>query len=197
MTGATIDATPKPGRWLPADASAALLRTAQRGAASDLEAMLGTLRPILLAYFARRVDVSVAEDLAQRALLIVARRYQCVSPDRAAPWLVTVARNVVRDEFRRTSRAAVRHASEVEARTIATCGEPGAHAEYRELATAIVQAAQNACTASLRAVVFGILRGLEVSEIAQELGVSEPAVRVRLTRARLLLRRELRRFFQC
>ena len=196
MTGLTIDTARTPGRWLAPDASATLMRAAQGGTSRDLEVLLQTLRPTLLEYFTRRVDPAAAEDLAQRALLIVARRYRCVSPDGAARWLVTVARNVVRDEFRRTSRAAIRHAPEHDARAIPATEVPGAHAEYSELSAAIVRAAYDACSAPLRDVVFGVMRGLEVAEIARELGVSEPAVRVRLTRARFVLRRELRRFWQ-
>jgi RNA polymerase sigma-70 factor, ECF subfamily len=196
MTSPTIDAARKPGRWLAPDASAMLMRAAQGGTSRDLEVLLQTLRPTLLEYFTRRVDPAAAEDLAQRALLIVARRYRCVSPDGAARWLVTVARNVVRDEFRRTSRAAIRRAPEHDARAIPASGAPGAHAEYSELSAAIVRAAYDACSAPLRAVIFGVMRGLEVAEVARELGVSEPAVRVRLTRARYVLRRELHRFWQ-
>ena len=196
MSCPTIDAVPTTGRWLAPDSSATLMRAAQAGASRELEVLLHTLRPTLLEYFARRVDAAAAEDLAQRALLIVARRYRCVAPDGAARWLVTVARNVVRDEFRRTSRVARRQAPERDALTIPAAGAPGAHAEYSELSAAIVRAAYEACSAPLRAVVLGVMRGLEVPEIARELGVSEPAVRVRLTRARFVLRRELRRFWQ-
>jgi DNA-directed RNA polymerase specialized sigma24 family protein len=67
-------------------------------------------------------------------------------------------------------------------------------AEYHELAQAVILAAHATCTASLRAVVLGLVRGLDISEMAREQGVSEQAVRVRLTRARALLRRELRPF---
>jgi len=157
--------------------------------------MLRVLRPVLFAYFARRVDSAAADDLAQQALLIITREFRTVTPDGAARWLVTVARNVVRDEFRRTSRAATRHAPAQDAHAVAAPEITAARAEYGELAEAIVAAAHTACTASLRAVVLGVMRGLDVPEIARELGVSEPAVRVRLTRARALLRHELRGFW--
>ena len=168
---------------------------AQRGTEQDLEALLRALRPTLFAYFARRVDSTAAEDLAQQTLLIIAREFRRVALEGAARWLVTVARNVVRDEFRRTARAAQRHAPAQDAQAVPAAEAAGAHAEYRELADAIVRAAHTACTASLRAVVLGLVHGLDVSEIARELGVSEPAVRVRLTRARVLLRHELRDFW--
>lgn len=195
MTGATIDPKGVCGRWLRADTSAALVRAAQLGTARDLDVLLERLRPLLFGYFAQRVDAVSADDLAQRALLVIARQYRRVDPSGASRWLVTVARNIVRDEFRRTARAALRRAPEAHALAIAMPATTSADAEYRELARAIVSAANAACTASLRAVVLGLMRGLEVSEIAQELGVSEPAVRVRLSRARLLLRRELQRFW--
>jgi RNA polymerase sigma-70 factor (ECF subfamily) len=195
MAGATTNVAPRAGPWLAPDKSAVLIRAAQGGTSEDLEVLLRTLRPTLLAYFARHVDAAAAEDLAQRALLIIARQYRCITPEGSAQWLVTVARNVVRDEFRRRSRAAIRHAPEHDARVIPAPSAPSAHAEYSELAEAIVEAAHQSCSAPLRAVIFGILRGLDVPEIARELGVSEPAVRVRLTRARILLRRALQRFW--
>jgi RNA polymerase sigma-70 factor, ECF subfamily len=195
MTGTAIDHRPGRGRWLGADVSAALVRAAQAGTARDLDVLLRTLRPLLFGYFAQRVDTVAADDLAQRALLVIARQYRRVDPNGASRWLVTVARNIARDEFRRASRAALRRAPESDAIAVAVSGTTSAHAEYHELVHAIVSAVNATCTASLRAVVLGLMRGLEVSEIARELGVSEPAVRVRLSRARPLLRRELQRFW--
>jgi RNA polymerase sigma-70 factor, ECF subfamily len=183
-------------RWLAADVSAAALRHAQAGAANELDGMLAALRPILFTYFSRRVDATAADDLTQRALLVVTREYRRITPDGAAQWLVTIARNVVRDEFRRTSRAAGRRAPAREARALAAPDATQAWAEYRELADAVIDATHTACSASQRAVVLGVLRGLEYSEIADQLGVTELVVRVRLCRARALLRRKLKRFHE-
>jgi RNA polymerase sigma-70 factor, ECF subfamily len=171
------------------------VRAAQDGTGRQLDALLRALRPVLFEYFVRRVDRSAADDLAQRTLWIVTRQFRTVAPENASRWLVTVARNVLRDEFRRSSRAAVRHAPEQEAGAVPTTDAPAAQAEYGELAEAIMQAVQTTCTASLRAVVLRVMRGLDISEIASELGVSQSAIRVRLTRARALLRHELRRFW--
>jgi RNA polymerase sigma-70 factor, ECF subfamily len=195
MSSATISTIPSQQRWLAADLSAALIQTAQHGTARDLEVLLQTIRPVLFAYFARRVDTAAADDLAQQALLIIAREYRRVTPEGAARWLVTVARNVVRDEFRRRARAATRRAHAHDAQSVPAPEMTAARVEYADLAEAIVTAAQTTCTASLRAVILGIMRGLDVPEIARELGVSEPAVRVRLTRARVLLRPALRAFW--
>ena len=179
-------------RWLAADISTTLVQAAQRGADRELEILLSSLRPALFGYFARRVDCAAAEDLAQRALLIVARRYRHITPEGAAAWLVTVARNVVRDEFRRSSRAASHHGSFVEANGVAAREMTGAQAEYAELVDAILATTRSACTEALRDVILGVLRGLDVSEMARELGITEATVRVRLTRARAILRHELR-----
>ncbi len=174
--------------------STALLRVAQSGTEPELDVFLGALRPALFAFFARRVDSVAADDLAQQTLLIVAREFRRIRPDDAGRWLVTVARNVVRDEYRRMARAAGRYAPADDAYGLPAPGSPSALAEYRELARAVVAAAHETCTESLRAVVLGLVRGLDVAEMAREQGVSEQAVRVRLTRARALLRRELRPF---
>lgn len=178
-------------QWLAPERSAALVQAAQTGSARELDALLHALRPPLFGYFARRVDAASADDLTQRALVIIARRYRGIDPAGASRWLVTVARNIARDEYRRSARAAERRAAEQDARGVPVSHTGDAHIEYVELVSAIVAAARRTCSASLRDVVIGLVRGLDVREIARELGVSEPAVRVRLTRARPLLRREL------
>jgi len=194
MVPHTPSGRPASHRWLVAETSEALIRAAQHGSSPELDALLRVLRPLVFDYFIRRVDRASADDLAQRTLWIIAQRYRGVAPEHASRWLVTVARNVVRDEFRRFARAAARHAPEQEGISVATTEAPEASVEYAELVRAVVAAAQTACPASLRVVVLGLVRGLDVSELARELGVSEPAVRVRLTRARAVLRRELRQF---
>lgn len=183
-----------PGGWLACETATRLVREAQAGSPRELDALLAAMRPALFGYFCRRVDAAAADDLAQRALLILAREYHRIVPESAGQWVVTIARNVVRDEHRRSARAAGRHASAHEAHGVASPEVVGGGIEYDELAQAIVGAAHAACTASLRAVVLGIVGGLGVPEIARQEGVSEAAVRVRLTRARAVLRRELRRF---
>lgn len=182
------------GGWLACETATNLVREAQVGAARELEALLAAMRPVLFAYFLKQVDDAAADDLAQRALLILAREYRRIVPESAGRWVVTIARNVVRDEHRRSARAAGRHAPAHEAHTLATPDTVGGLVEYDELARAVVGAANDVCTASLRAVVLGVVRGLDMSEIARQEGVSESAVRVRLARARVVLRRELRRF---
>jgi RNA polymerase sigma factor (sigma-70 family) len=196
MTGEARPAGTAEGRsgWLACETAASLVREAQAGSPRDLDALLGAMRPVLFGYFCRQVDAAAADDLAQRALLILAREYRRIVPESAGQWVVTIARNVVRDEHRRSARAAGRHAPAHEAHAVASPEIAGGGVEYDELARAVIGVAHGACTASLRAVVLGIVSGLGVSEIARQEGVSEAAVRVRLTRARAVLRRELRRF---
>ncbi len=176
------------------ETATSLVREAQVGAVRELEVLLAAMRPLLFAYFARHVEDAAADDLSQRALLILAREYRRIVPESAGQWVVTIARNVVRDEHRRSARAAGRHAPAHEANAVATPDTVVGGVEYDELARAVIGAAHVACSASLRAVVLGVVRGLDVSEIARQEGVSQSAVRVRLARARVVLRRELHRF---
>lgn len=180
--------------WLPAETATRLVRRAQRGTPTDLDGLLSAIRPAFFAYFSRQVDAPAADDLAQRALLIVAREYLRISPDGAGRWLVTMARNVVRDEYRRRHRVAARLAPAYHAVALAAPDVTPALAEYHELARAVLVAARVSCSAALRRVVLGVLRGLEVADIARLEGVSVCAVRVRLARARAVLRDELRSF---
>lgn len=172
------------------------MQCAQDGSGGQLDALLAAIRPSLFSYFARQVDAAAADDLAQRALVIVAREHRRIAPDRAARWLVTVARNVLRDEHRRMARAAYRYAPVRDATAIAGPDATAALAEYHELARAVVRTTNAVCTAPLRAVVLGVLRGLDVTEIARLEGISESAVRVRLSRARAVLRSNLELFHQ-
>ncbi len=173
------------------DVVAHLVRRAQGGTGPELDELLAALRPTLYAYYARRVDGAAADDLAQRTLLIVAREYRRLDPLRAARWLVTIARNLVRDEFRRSARAAGRFVPAEHASALPVLGDADRRVEFEDLASAVLGAARTTCSAPLHAVVCGIVRGLDVDEIARALGVSEQAVRVRLTRARAQLREAL------
>jgi RNA polymerase sigma-70 factor (ECF subfamily) len=180
--------------WLSETRTRALIIAAHAGGARELEALLDTLRPAMFAYFARRIDSSAADDLAQRALLILTREYRRIRPDGAPRWLVTVARNLLRDEFRRRARQAGRYTPGLDACRVAAPDAVGARLDYGDLARAVLHNAASCCTPPLRAVVQRVVEGQDVDEIAKGLGISESAVRVRLTRARALLRPRLREY---
>ena len=120
-----------------------------------------------------------------------------VDPERAQRYVRTVARNLIRTEYRRRALEAQRLASgespdvvaAVEAQTT-----PDARAEYEDLVRAVHRVSRTALPPDLRDIIFGLLRGLSPAEIAAEQGLNPTTARTRLLRARALLRRALRSY---
>jgi DNA-directed RNA polymerase specialized sigma24 family protein len=174
-------------RWIAADDLSVLVRAAHAGGTRELDALLRWIRPPVLAFFARRVDAAAADDLAQSVLWTVARDYRTVIPDSAAPWLVTIGRNALRDELRYRTRAAARFSRRALPLGVPTTDHIAADAEYRDLRHAVSGAAYTLCGPAVRDVVTGILDGLTVRDIADLSGASPHAIRMRLLRARATL----------
>ena len=177
--------------WVASDRLGQLVRAAHRGELHSLDRLLAAIRPSLVAFFARRVAPSASEDLAQIALLRIARAVDRIDPERADRYVMTVAHNLVRTEFRKRSRDARRQlplelAADVEAPVVIEV-----EVEYEELARAIHRASLEALPGSLREIVLSLLRGLTPSEIAEQQRLNPITIRTRLLRARAILRREL------
>ena len=87
--------------WPEAQVLRGLVQEAQRGVPNAVNALLGALRPALVAFFSRRLSNDVAEDLAQGALLRIAGALPRIDPERADSYVSTVARNLLRTAYRR------------------------------------------------------------------------------------------------
>jgi RNA polymerase sigma-70 factor (ECF subfamily) len=168
-----------------------LVRAAQLGEPRAVDRLLATLRPALLAYFARRLPDDSAEDLAQAALVRITRALPRILPDQADGYVVTVARNLLRSAYRRRARDARRLAGLAEVEGIASSSAPSAEAEYRELARLVRRVSEAALSPPLRDVILALLQGRTTAEIAAIQRVRDVTVRTRLRRAREVLRREL------
>jgi RNA polymerase sigma factor (sigma-70 family) len=187
------------GHWIAPDALASLVRSAQHAGGirtRELDALLTAIRPALLAFCARRLDAASADDVAQRVLWTVSRDVQSVAADQAGRWLVTVARNALRDEYRRRAIAATRFVAADAARQVAGSERASAAVEYAELRRAVTRAARLRCGPAVRDVIAGILDGLTVRDIADLSGATPHAVRTRLLRARAVLGPILRPLLQ-
>lgn len=178
------------GEWVAPDILTPLLHAAQAEPTDGrgLDRFLITVRRTVIAFFARRTDTESADDLAQVVLLTVARDYRAVLPERAAPWLVTVTLNVLRDELRRRAQAADRFVRAGDVAHGLTTAEPiSAATEYAEFRTAVTGAARERCSPAERDTVAGLLNGLTIRDIADLSGASPRTVRMRLHRARAML----------
>lgn len=161
-----------------------LVAAARRGDVDAFGCLAEEFRPRLRLVVQRMLgDADEADDLVQETLL---RAYvgltQLRDPDRFGAWLVGIGLNLARMTLRR------RVAGE---RALARVGVGAApHVEAETLAT--VRDALDVLPAGERdAVVLYYVDGLACDEIAEVLGSSPGAVRVRLHRARARLRAEL------
>ncbi|MYW97207.1 RNA polymerase sigma factor [Amycolatopsis rubida] len=138
---------------------------------------------------------ATAEDLASLTFLTAWRRLGEVTlvNDSARPWLYTVTANLARREQRRLGRFAavltrlprnpvVRdHAEEV-------AGQIDADRQLKVVLSAVAKLPR----AERRAVELCLLGGLSTAEASAVLGIAEPSVRARISRARTRLRELLR-----
>lgn len=159
--------------------------------------LFALLAPKLRGFFFRSfVDVSLAEDLTQTTFLKLHRARASYCPELALkPWLFTIAAGVRRDELRRLYRLPP-HVGEAELEQ----AEPQASEEVGPFRAAdasneveAVRAAVNRLPESQRAVLhLHCHEELTFEQIAQVLGTTPGAVRVRASRAYERLRQGLR-----
>ena len=180
--------------WPAAATLGPLVRAAQRGDAAALNRLLAILRPALVGFFRRqlRSDLSedLGEDLAQVALVRIAKAVRRIDPERADSYTITVARNLLRDAYREHARDRDRYAP-IGGHVVAALPRPDTQAEYEELVLAVDRAVRTKLSRPLRAIVRRVLADESQTHIADALHVTPVTVRTRLLRARWILRREL------
>jgi RNA polymerase sigma factor (sigma-70 family) len=157
------------------------------------EALFARLGPRVHGFFRRAFgDQAVADDLMQTTFLKLHRAKAAYDPARPLrPWLFTIAASVRRDELRRRYRLPSTAGEEELARAEAADPDPTLHQLKAETADA-VRAALARLPESQRTVVhLHRYEELTFEQIAEVLGTSNGAVRVRACRAYERLRREL------
>lgn len=141
-----------------------------------------------------------AEDLAQLVFVRVWRNAARWEPSaKFTTWLLTITRNLVFNEVRRRGRARTVPLEEPESETPREFADATAPTPAEALATAELEAAVDAAIQALpeQARLAVILRRYEempYEEIAAVLGVTVPAVKSLLFRARTELRQRLARY---
>ena len=182
--------------WPASETLGQLVREAQRDGPDALNRLLATLRPALLRFFERRFPSDMTEDLAQLALMRIAKALRRIDPERADSYTITVARNLLRTAYRERARDLGRYVP-VGPELTSTAPPPDSQAEYEELVLALHRAVLTKLPHPLRQIVGGVLEDKSPLQIAEELHVSPVTVRTRLMRARWILRRELVAFTSC
>jgi len=176
--------------WPASELLGQLVREAQRDGPDALNRLLARLRPALVTFFERRLPSDLTEDLAQLALMRIAKALRRIDPERADSYTITVARNLLRSAYRQRARELLRY-SPVGTDLASTIPASDSQAEYEELVLAVHRAVLTKLPSPLRDVMSRVLDDETPSQIADELHSSPVTVRTRLMRARWILRREL------
>lgn len=139
-------------------------------------------------------DVSASEDIAQEAFLSGWQNIRKLhNPNSFLPWLRQITRNLAHDHLRARSRQP-READDVEA-AIAAAADPSPTAVDRLIEAERAQAAAELISAlpddSREVLLLYYREGQSSQQVAALLGLSDAAVRKRLSRARSTVRAEL------
>jgi len=167
-----------------------------------------TYHPRVVAYAARLVGASEAEDVAQEVFFRVSRSLHTLADrSRVLPWIFTITLNTVRDLARRRLSHDVPRASSSD-----ESSEPGEQlanipdSRARTPEEAAVRAEMIACyfkymkrlpRGQYEVYVLSEFAGLSNPQIAQRLTLPLSTVKIRLHRARTGLHANLRRNCQC
>ena len=176
-----------------------LLAAARMGDAAALETLLVRYQPHLYRFGLRMCgNVEDAGDVAQESLISMARAVRDFRGDSSvSSWLYTIARRFCLKKRRRSKFAPAREES------LDTPGTDVAHyladpgptpeqtATNRELATALTHAIDALEPSQRELLVLRDVEGLSAPEVARILGMSVDAVKSRLHRARVAIRKEL------
>jgi len=150
--------------------------------------------PAVQRYCRRRLPDSQAEDVLSETFTVAWSRLDDVPVgDSALPWLYAVARNVVRNQYRRTERSGAlteRLVDHLEQVPNDPGSPPGLDGDERR---ALAEALESLKEADRELIRLTVWEELPHSAIAIVLGCSENAVTVRLHRARGRLTKKLER----
>ena len=138
---------------------------------------------------------SAAEDITQETFVALFRDLSRYDPDRASftTYLYGIVRNLSRERLRRDRRFLPLDVLGVVARRAGPTSDPSSALEGAETAAEVRRALRRLPTRYRELIVLCELHGMSYAEAAAITGISTAAVRSRLHRGRLTLRRQLSR----
>jgi RNA polymerase sigma-70 factor (ECF subfamily) len=178
------------------ETEAGLLEAARRGDRSALTALLGRHQQRVFGFGMKMCgDVEDAKDIAQETLLTMARTMHDFRGEASlSTWLYTVARSFCIKKRRRTKGAPATHES-LDDVPQHSADEHAVSPEQmllgREARETVAAALDQPEPEAREVVVLRDIEGLSAVEVAQVTGLSVPAVKSRLHRARQALRDHL------
>jgi RNA polymerase sigma-70 factor (ECF subfamily) len=164
--------------------------------AAQLEHVFARERGRLQGYLATLVGAADAEDLVQEAFARAHHaRASYLHDAPIASWVRRIARNVAIDHLRRgaASPLATPPADDGDASAAATEADPERRAIRAEMRSCIVELVRGLPERDADVIVLGELRGMRDQEVADALGITLGAAKIRLHRARARLRRVMDR----
>ena len=171
-----------------------LARAAHGNDARALDALLAAVRPVFVRFFGRRLSRDVAEDLTQAALIDIAQLVGRMQPERVRQHMGTIAHALLATETERRRRERLESEWIELAERVEWPVDLALRAEHDELVRAVGRAATLALPAQLLPLLPVMLGERTILEAAAETGLDPAAVRRELSRTRLILQLELRRY---
>jgi RNA polymerase sigma-70 factor (ECF subfamily) len=144
------------------------------GDARSHEALLRAARPLLAAFFTRRIsgDATIVDDLVQEVLIVIHERRASYDRSRPlTPWLYTIARHKMIDHFRRCRRQ--RHIPALEEDLVAEGFGPRCDASLDVTRLLSLLPEKQA-----RAIRYTRLQEMSVADAAQLAGIGESDLKV-------------------
>ena len=178
-----------------------LIRLSLDGSERAFAELMERYTPAVLGYLIGRVPRGTeAEDLAQEVFITAYRSLEKLrNRERFGPWIIKITKNRLYDTARERRRVETEFAQvtgdeggqEVLERVAGTTSDPSAHAEEQELA-GVLEDALGALSDKYRSVLYlRLVEQLESNVIAERLGISHSAARVRIHRGMKALSKEL------
>jgi len=165
---------------------------APSGRATRFRALYEANYTDVLRFVARRVHPSHAEDITADAFLVAWRRFDEIpAGDRARPWLFGVARHAIQNALRGERRREALAVRIADAGRIVGVAPGGTDADLIAGRIDLVAAWRRLAPVHQEALALGLWDGLSAPEAAHVLGITPVAFRLRLSRARRAIRREL------
>jgi RNA polymerase sigma-70 factor, ECF subfamily len=159
---------------------------------SSFQAIHDHYRPRVLAYLARVVGRSEAEDLAQSVMLKISEGLRDFRGDSSvSTWIYRIATNAALDRLRRKSVPGEDDPDLEEALSEAHIASAEATVVREEMRACIQEFIERLPPEHRTVVVLGEIEGFRNAEIAAILGITLATAKIRLHRARARLRAEL------
>jgi RNA polymerase sigma-70 factor (ECF subfamily) len=173
--------------------------------ALDFHSIHDAYRPRVLRYLTRLVGAAEAEDLTQQVLLKISQSLGQFRGDASlSTWIYRIATNAALDQLRRAHALPVQGpacaATTADSDSDAEAEGAWAEASIASVETGVIRQEMSQCVRDFverlpdnykSVIVLSELEGFKNSEVAEILGISLDAVKIRLHRARAQLRQNL------